>query len=210
MAPTAQEIEAHVLACTPELYPETDMTARQTTTMGRLLDETNDGLRQKMFKGLWYQPPYTEDFETYFGLDGAEAAYVFCMNKPGLSSVLYTSEYARARTNQYTWDAWQRDPAAQARWQAAQIQRQQLLSCFNKPGGSGSPTPAPSPDPSKTCEYRSFEGLYEFGGREMIQNALAEGFKISVETNLACVLLTAVPSATDFQGQLKIGAYRCR
>lgn len=211
VAPTVQEIESHLLACSPELYPETPMTAAQTTTIGKLLDEADPSMRLKLFKGLWYQPPASDHYELYFGLDGAEAAYQFCMNKGGqLPATLFTSEYAQALNSEGGLDRWASDPKAQARWREAQAIRQQLLSCFNK-AGAGWIAPAPSaPAPAKSCDYRSFDGLYEQGGRELIQNALMEGYKVALETDRACVSVAQVPAAGEFQGKVKIAGYRCR
>lgn len=208
VAPTAQEIESHLLACSPALYPETVMTSSQVSTMGRLLDEANNSLRVKLFGGLWYQPPYSDDFELYFGLEGSEAASVFCMNRGNLGGLLFTSEYAQAQTIDGGMDRWSQDPAAQARWRAAQVQRQQLLSCFNQPA-TVSPAPSVPVTPAKTCEYRSFEGKFEQGGREEIQNALAEGFKLAIETENSCMLVSQIPQPSDFHGKLKIAGYRC-
>jgi hypothetical protein len=208
-APSEAQVQSHLLACSPVLYPETQMSSSQTSTMGRLLDTANPSLRQKMFGGLWYQPPYSDDFELYFGLEASEAASVICQNKGTLSNTLFTSEYAQALSSEGGLDAWSNNPAAQKRWQAAQLQRQQLLSCFNQPG-----TPWVNPSPvaqePKKCVYRSFEGNYEQGGREEIQNALAEGYKLAIETSNTCTLVTQTPSADQFHGKLKIAGYRCQ
>ncbi len=213
VAPTAQQIETQLKACSPALYPETPMSTQQVSTVARLMDETDASLRLKMFKGLWYQPPYTEYFETYFGLDGAEAAYAFCMNKPNLTPILYTSEYAAAVSSMGGYERWRMDAKAQARWKAAQKIRQQFLSCFNKPApavAAPETQPPAAPAAPATCEYRKFDGLFELGGREHISQALAEGFKVAIETNMACVSVTEVPAVGAFQGSLKIAAYRCQ
>lgn len=211
VAPTEQEIRNHLLACTPDLYPETSTTAEQETTIQRLLDETDDSLRQRMFKGLWFQPPYTGHFETYFGLDGSEAAYVFCMaTTTTLSPTLYTTEKAMAERHPGTYEAWLMDPAAQARYQAAQVLRSQLRSCLNKPGQPWS-TPSPAPVPSaKKCDTKSFEGKYEKGGREEIQGLLLEGYKVAIEGNNMCSQVSYVPATGDYSGKVKIVGYRCK
>jgi hypothetical protein len=203
--PSAKDIETRLLACTPALYPETPMTTPQSQSIDRLLDEKDDSLRQKMFKGVWYQSPFTEYFETYFGLDNAEAANVICMNKGVLPNILATKEYLDAFYGD-NFDSWQNNPAAQARWNFAQMLRQQLLSCFDKP--SNPPTPI-TPPGAKVCQYRSFEGDYQKGGLEEITQDLADGYKLAVEANNSCMLLTTVPAPGQLKGNVKIVGYKC-
>ncbi len=203
--PTAAQVEAHLLACSPTLYPETPMSSAQSAAIDKLLDEKDPSLRQKMFKGLWYQPPYTEYYETYFGLDNSEAAYVICMNSGSLTSILGTKEYIDASSGG-NYDAWLNDRAAQERWNFAQMLRQQLLSCFNKPG---TPPPPVQPPDAKVCQYRSFEGLYDQGGAQEISQNLADGYKVAVETSNACVQITSLPAAGSLKGQVKIVGYKC-
>ena len=210
VAPTEEEVKNHLLACSPALYPETATSKDQAVTLQKLLDENNDSLRQKMFKGLWYQPPFTAHFESYFGLDGTEAAYVICMNTSSLSGTLYTTEEAMANQTDGGYQAWLQDPKAQARYQATQKIRQQLLSCFNKPAQSQPQGPLNPPPVEKTCEYQSFEGKFEKGGREEIERLLAEGFKVAIEGNQMCSLLDHVPASGDFSGDVKIVGYRCQ
>jgi hypothetical protein len=202
--PTQAQVEKHLLACSPALYPETPMTTPQSAAIDKLLDVNDDSLRQKMFKGLWYKPPYTEYYETYFGLANNEAAYVICMDKGTLSSILATKEYIDA---QYDGGGnWANDPAAQARWNFAQMLRQQLLSCFNKPG---TPAPPVNPPDAKVCQYRSFEGDYSKGGLDEINRNLSEGYKMAVETSNACMLLTSAPAPGSLKGHVKIVGYKC-
>jgi len=213
VAPSAAQVQAKLLACSPTVYPETSMNPEQSVTMDRLLDENDPSLRLKMFKGLWFQPPYTGHFETYFGLDGSEAAYVICMGIGHLSDELYTTERAYADRSEGGYEQWLRNPEAQARWRAAQKIRQQLNSCLNKPGTVTSAPPS-SPTPSapaqKKCDYKSFEGKFEKGGLEEIQSLLAAGYKVAVEGNQMCSEISQVPSSLDFSGQVKIVGYRCK
>jgi len=211
VAPSEREIQNHLQACSAEVYPETTMTAPQTSTIEKLLDPSDDQMRKKLFKGLWYQPPMSDHFELYFGLSGAEAAYAFCMNQPQLTPILYTSDYWNSMNGEAGFfDLDRLDPAARARWNEAQFNRRNLLSCFDKPGqprppGMGMPAPA-----QKVCQYRSFEGRFEQGGREEIQNFLREGYQLSIETDKSCLQVQQVPAAGDYSGKLKISGYRCR
>jgi hypothetical protein len=207
IAPTPAEIRQQLIACSPALYPETPMTAAQTSLINSLLDPADDRMRKKMFKGLWYQPPYSEQFALYFGLENITAAYGFCMRQP-VTGPLITEEYFAAHQGNMTeqW-RWEQDPQAQARWRAAQLLRSQLLSCLNKPGTAV--PPAPTTPVAHGCEYKSFEGYYEIGGRDEIATNLAQGFKVSIETGNSCTQLTAVPNVEAYTGIVKIGAVKC-
>lgn len=209
VVPTHDQIYEHVLACTAELYPETPVTNAQSSMLTTLLDPSNDSLRQRMFKGIWYQPPYTDDFADYFGLENRDAAYVFCLNQ-NISGPLMTMEYVNAVYGDY--EGWLRNPAAQARWEKAQTQRAQLLSCLNQPGTA---VPAPTtPTPSThSCEYKSFDGFYDLGGRDEIQGYLALGYKVSIETgtaNKSCQQVSEIPAAGAYTGIVHIAGFKCK
>lgn len=130
VSPSPAQITNHLRACTSALYPETPTTAKQQKTLDRLLDPQDASMRVKMFKKLWYSPPYSDDFEFYFGLEIKEAVQVFCLNNPYLPKTLVTSEFAQANPDQL--DHWRLNPVAQKREQFAQSIRRQLLSCVNK------------------------------------------------------------------------------
>lgn len=62
-------------------YPDSTPTARQKVSLGKWMDGDQLYLG-KLFGGLWYHPPYSTDFETYFGLEPKEARYFFCYQSP--------------------------------------------------------------------------------------------------------------------------------
>lgn len=202
VSPSTDQIWQHVLACNSQVYPETNISGAQLTAIDELLNIENDSLRQKLFKGLWYQRPYSDHFELYFGLENKEAALVFCLNQ-SISGPLITSEYAAVMSSEQFWN-WQNDPAAQARWNAAQVQRQQLLSCLNKP--TSNPI-----NKQPVCDYKSFQGDFQQNGQEFISSMLLAGYKVAVETKNSCVEINSVPAKNDpqFLGIVKIAGYRC-
>lgn len=207
-SPSPNDIAQHVLACTADLYPETSMSSAQASTMDRLLNETDDSLRMKLFHKLWYNPPYSDHFELYFGLEIKEAASVFCLGGE-ISGLLFTSEYAKVVSDTGLYDDWLRNPEAQARWRQAQTQRGQLLSCLNKSATVTPPTPTPTPVP-KNCDYESFEGNFEQGGAEKIDKLLGHGYKVAVETTNSCDQVVATPGPQNFKGKVKIVGYLCK
>jgi hypothetical protein len=210
VSPEANVIKSRLYACTEALYPETVMSPLQTATMNSLLDDRNASMRNRLFAGLWYQPHYSDDFELYFGLTGQEAAYAFCLGR-SISGDLITTEYARVASDIVEYDRWKYDRAAQARWKAAQLQRRQLLSCLNKPGSAPVVSqPAPVPAPGVICDYRSYEGNFNQEAVDEITLNLQQGYKVAMETDKVCSLVTSAPSANTYQGKVKIAAYRCQ
>lgn len=209
VSPSATDVKTRLYACTAELYPETLMTANQTSTMAAALDDSNSAMRNRLFAGLWYQPHYSDDFELYFGLTGQEAAYAFCLGRP-VAGLLITAEYAKVASDITALERWTSDPAAQARWQAAQFQRQQLLSCLNKPGSAPVDTAPATPAPAPVCEYKSYSGTFNTDALTEISSNLQQGYKVAMETELTCTQVSTVPTIDAFKGKVKIVGYRCQ
>ena len=82
--PTKEEIINKINRGSEDLYPETIRTAQMELVIQGLTNTSDHSLQKKMFGGLWYQPPYSTAFETYFGLTVQEAKSTFCWdgNKP--------------------------------------------------------------------------------------------------------------------------------
>ncbi len=204
--PPYEIIKARLLACHEKVYPDSKVSGDQQQTLDRLLGP-DPGMRQKIFSGLWYQPPHTDHFELYFGLESKEARRIFCYQDAGLSGDLMTSEYAieclNSRDN--CW-AWQHNPAAQNRWREAQILRTQLKSCLDQPWELNPPPLSPSP-PEKKCEFKIFEGtdLFRIAGQfEILKKA---GFSLSIEDKKQCLQVTEF---TDLSTEVRVSGYRCQ
>jgi hypothetical protein len=75
--PTHDAILKFLSRANVDNYPDSTPTARQKNNLSKWLsgDQAHLG---KLFGGLWYQPPFSTDFETYFGLEPKEARYFFC------------------------------------------------------------------------------------------------------------------------------------
>lgn len=79
-------------------YPASVPTMRQKFHLEKWSESNQDYLK-KIFGGLWYHPPYSDDFETYFGIEPKEARYFFCYGAEqssfgvDLSTPLYSLEY---------------------------------------------------------------------------------------------------------------------
>lgn len=93
--PSKQDMLARLQSCTSEIYPETSLLSIEQQTIDDLLDPANISFQNKIFKGLYYQPPFTDHFETYFGLETKEARQILCFNQGPLTGDLETTEYSK-------------------------------------------------------------------------------------------------------------------
>lgn len=90
-APNRAKIISHMQRCDANAYPYTTPTAAQMDVINRLLDPNSDAFRKYIFTGLYYKPPYTDDFKKYFGVELYNAEYVFCDDygvPPGNGSIV--------------------------------------------------------------------------------------------------------------------------
>lgn len=82
--PSSEIIMAHLNRATEALYPTTPSTVRQQKHLALWSNGDSNSLKQ-LFGGLWYHPPFSDDFETYFGLEPREARYMFCYGTPDVT-----------------------------------------------------------------------------------------------------------------------------
>ena len=209
-APTLEQTLTLIQACSKDLYPETkdELSKFQYTTVDKLLSETDDSMRQKFFKGLWYKPPYTDHFEAYFGLYSYEARQMFCYGNSNsvINGTLYTTEwYQRCGSdpNGFECQGWLQNKKASKQFHRTQEIRKQLYDCIGK---SIEATPVQPWQPPK-CEYRTFEGLFEAGAQQELTNLANQGFSFSVEYKSQCFQPSAV--LPSMSGDVKISGYRC-
>lgn len=96
--PSRSELVQLLSRASQDLYPETPTTARQKFHLEKWLENDKTYIK-KLFGGLFYNPPYSNDFETYFGLELKEARLYFCYHdsqntfSPYGDSDLYSVEY---------------------------------------------------------------------------------------------------------------------
>ncbi|MBC7371348.1 MAG: hypothetical protein H7326_07280 [Bdellovibrionaceae bacterium] len=90
--PTAARIVSSMDQCTEATYPTTVQTAAMSTVIQALINPNDDSFRKYIFTGLYYKPPYTEEFAKYFGIELYNAIYTFCDRygvPPGVDSIQY-------------------------------------------------------------------------------------------------------------------------
>ncbi len=207
------EIRSKLQACTAEALPETPLKKDELVTINKMLDKNDASMRNKIYRGLYYRPPFTDHFETYFGVETQTIRQILCYDasSSGLNGFDYTSEYAKACGGGGEGDScgrWERDPAAQARWNAVQNIRAQLRDCVNR----SLHLPPIQPPTQPICYWRTFEGYYQLGGASEFASMQSNGYDhISVEYKNACYNpqnLSTLPVITS--GLVKISGYFCK
>lgn len=209
VAPTKAQLIARLNRLSPTFYPDSVMSALQISTIDGL--KTNPALQQKMFGGLWYQPPYSDAFETYFGLEVKEVVYQLCYQSPDSSFTPYNTTLLQSKAMidcLVNGSSCQEGPA----YIAGNVYRNQLRTAMKE--SINNPYIAPKPTPSKTCSWEKFDGLYELGGAEQIGKWLVTSQKISMEVKGAggrCSLLNSLPAGSDVPtGEVVLSAYICK
>lgn len=198
--PTQEQILEQLNRCSTELYQDSLKTKAQESVVAGLLSDSSQ-LRQKMFGGLWYQPPYSDAFETYFGIEVKEARYWLCYQKQKPQGLLYDITYYQIPDrNQY------KMPAA---YQVANTYRAGLKSC-SQLSVDNPWTPEPI-SPGKPCEYETVSGRWDVAIELQLQEWLANGWKVGAETANQCLSVDQFEGKWDFDdGAVTLAAYRCQ
>jgi hypothetical protein len=211
VAPTKAELIQRLNRLSPTFYPDSVMSAFQVSTIEGL--KTNPALQQKMFGGLWYQPPYSDAFETYFGLEVGEVVYQLCYQNNSGTFTAYNTTLLQSK--QMIDCQYGPDPFSCKETQAyidGNVYRNQLRAGMIE--SIQNPYVAPKPTPSKTCAWEKFEGLYELGGAEQIGKWLVSSQKISMEVTGVggkCMMVSALPTGSQIpQGDVILSAYVCK
>ncbi|MBL7672327.1 MAG: hypothetical protein JNM39_17740 [Bdellovibrionaceae bacterium] len=215
IAPTREAILAQINRCSPSLYKDTTATSAQNSLIQSLVKDS-DTLRRKMFGNLWYNPPYSDNFETFFGLDVGEARGLICYRNSGVSGAIYDAGYYNS-PDSFNY----RMPKEYV--QANQI-REDLKNCLTE---STSHPWVKQPDPPpKTCRFESISGLSGEPIQEQVKLWLSQGWTVSIEASSLpndpdygppppsnqnqCLPLTTTEELKGMQGALKAAAYICR
>jgi hypothetical protein len=210
---TQLEAVSKIQACSAALYPETAMSSAQAATIDALLG-TDSSMRTKLYGGLYYQPPYSDHFEQYFGVYHADIRRVFCDGEDPatvLAAPLFTKEYSDYCYGQNMCDPSMWPKAARDRWNAVQAIRNQLRSCMTASASLPALTRLPGePDPAtqtKKCSWKKFDGLYELGGQAELDSMLNQGYTVSLETGNSCSLIN---SSNGLTGMVQLTGFKCQ
>lgn len=78
--PTQAQVIANMDQCSEASYPYTEPTSDQVKVIQSLINPDDEAFRKYIFTGLYYKPPFTDDFKKYFGIEIYTAIYTFCYN----------------------------------------------------------------------------------------------------------------------------------
>lgn len=161
------------------LYPETSRTSQMAMVIAALTNSADGSMRKKMFGGLWYQPPYSDAFETYFGVTVQEAKSTFCwdgnVQTPAITGVsgLYSYDWAQCQSSGMF------NCQERPEYIAAQGYRSQLENVLSK--SIHQPYVPPTPLPEKKCSWDKFEGDDIVAAMKQFKKWKAEGRQLSME-----------------------------
>ncbi|MGE0764283.1 MAG: hypothetical protein AB7N80_13460 [Bdellovibrionales bacterium] len=188
VAPTRAELMHRLRACSPQIYPDTVLTPEETGVIPPLASG-DAALLRRMFGGLWYQPPYSDAFDHYFGLGVEEAVPLFCYKtKTALTGELWSREMWDWSLRGFVWE-WPRD--LQALHAYYQHVRSGLVKCLDQEG-SGGPTGAinnGSMPQAPTCTVKAYRGVNRAELRSRTAELLASGHTVSLESSMACMIM---------------------
>jgi hypothetical protein len=198
--PTREQILQRIIQCSPQAYPDSNWMGTQERTIQQLL--TNPVAQRRAFGGLYYNSAST-DFETYFGLDIAEARYTFCFGQASFGSGgVYPKEY---------YDAWydNRPYELPLNYVRAQNYRSQLRSCLSESLRNPNRPQQPG-TPGITCDYQTLEGEISEALINQIGKWIQAGHTVSFEGLNQCGLLDSAENLLDSKGLIKLAIKTCR
>lgn len=196
-------------------YPTTEVTKSQEKLIQDLSVE-NSNLVKKLFGGLWYQPPYSDDFETYFGIDIKEAKSLFCFGVEketsfGLDQIspLLSRKYIECQSRSRNC---QELPA----YNLANSYRLMLQSSIIK--SLENPFNDDQLVPLKKCKWEKIEGTYNSLMETKLLSWLDSGYSVSAEftnQNPRCESIKLNGNTFDsikknFVGEVKFATYSCQ
>lgn len=190
-------------------YPESPRTALIEMTVQGLTNLNDSSLRQKMFGGLWYQPPYSDAFETYFGITSSEAKSTFCWNGGVMNGAItdpvgvYSLQWVQCQSGD-SFSCQERPEYIQAQVFRTQLQKSLSLGVTN-------PYSAPTPDPQKSCRWDKFEGNDLIAAKQQLKLWKSQGRKVSmnVKKNNAGLCSDATENNITEGSNVEMATYTC-
>ncbi len=210
--PSREMILNKLNQATERNYPESFRSSNTEILIQGLTNSSDGSLRQKMFGGLWYQPPFSNTFEQYFGITVNEAKSTFCWygdkmdgvvsNKTGLFSI----EWLNCQYESGSPGSCVEKPG----YVAGKVYRQQLEKSLEL--GLSNPYTAPIPDPQKTCAWDKFEGDDLVAAKIQLRKWRAEGRKVSMQLKKNGIgqCGDAQESALTEGSSVEMATYRCQ
>lgn len=221
-SPTRAELLRRMNRLSPVLYPDTEMTGDQRSTIVSLVS-SNEAV-QKMFSGIFYSgvTRATTGFETYFGLSTIEARYTLCYAKDGDGTVdrfglTFTRANSTPMASKAYLDCYYRESSQQCHeteeYVAANVYRTQLRRGMTE--SMVNPFVSAQTASAQTCEWEKFDGKMDDAASARVNAWLASGFTVGLDipSRGMCVQIKgplANVAGIAFDAPITLAAYRCR
>ena len=208
-APSYADILKYLNQASKSMYPDSAPTARQQQSIVKWMNNDKKHL-ERLFGGLWYNPPYSDDFETYFGLEPREARYLFCYGQPDVTftpdsfSPLYSIEYYGCiHENGFS---------SQCREKANYVQaneyRKQLAASIQK--SLTEPINDQELVPVNKCHWETMSGYYNLEMETKLITWKNAGFEMAVYFEAGQPRCEAVSTASiPLNAKVTVGAKKC-
>ncbi|MFZ3229790.1 MAG: hypothetical protein WA160_06270 [Pseudobdellovibrio sp.] len=163
-------------------YPESVRTDTMSLIIKGLTNPNDNSVREKMFGGLFYRPPFSDEFETYFGITIAQTISTFCWNGDKMNGVVTNPDGAVGLISKDYLDCQYTDQWYNCKEKPVYITAQGFRSQLDKALALGvtNPYSAPKPDPAKKCSWNKFEGDDLVAAHKQLKAWKAEGRKVSL------------------------------
>lgn len=209
LAPSRTTILKYLNQANTKMYPDSAMTTRQQQNISKWMANDKKNL-ERLFGGLWYNPPYSDDFETYFGLEPREARYMFCYETPdttfsvGSVSDLYSVEYySCVHENGYSPSCRERDAYVKGN-----IYRRQLIASIER--SLTDPVNDQEMVPVNKCHWETMSGFYNLEMESKLIEWKNAGFDLAVSFETSPARCEAVSSISIPLGaKVTVGAKLC-
>jgi hypothetical protein len=211
VAPDFKTINNRLDMCLEAIYPISSSeigspSGNQKDLIQKLMAE-DPAARQKLFGKLWFTPPASDYFETYFGLSVAEARYQFCYAPSALTGILATTAYAKAAIegDPIAWYNSNPQGPEQTTFRIANVIRDQLKSCLDAPGQPPAPV---NPNPKK-CSYKSYPAITAQDAMKEAGIMLGLGYTLSAEGPYSCREVKDPYYLSGYEGEFKLVGMLC-
>ena len=190
-------------------YPDTLASATEAKLLNELTNE-NSSYYKKLFGGLWYQPPYSDAFETYFGIATQEAKSLFCyqVESPTFSLKSYTQlvskEFSDCQNSDFlSFNCKEKDSYIQGN-KTRSFLHKAIKKSLSEPFQEGRVVA------TNKCHWEKIQGVFNAEMEEVIVTWVNQGFQVSVQHEAPQPLCESLRALTqDLDGKMSAAAYIC-
>lgn len=208
MTGTAEKFFSYLSSGNQDFYPDTVMSASQKSLITQLQDPGSK-LYKKMFGGLWYQPPYSDDFETYFGISTQEAKSLFCFETSAPSFGL--DSYTPLQSKEFI-DCLYSGGFGTCREKEAYLNANRIRGQLQKTIKNSLANPYQPGElvPVNQCFWESVEGVYDQDFEDALVSWVNRGYQIGIYFEEGAPRCESFKNrSSELKGKMKAAAYVC-